>query len=453
MIQTNFLSELFAGALDDSTIFNIVCTELKDRDIDSSDRSSKIVLSTLKKFHKKNNDKLPSLGILSQNTNLDKSDLIFERIRRGYTDKESLLEQLTLYIKRVRSQQAIEDFTGSFSGDGDDERYAKFSSELSKIDEFSLVNNKESTNPFLEDVTQKSEETYDFSKVRFGIPVLDNLSDGGMKIGDIALFIMRSGVGKSTLLKWVGYYNSRLFKKVLHFQLEGSVEDVNIKYKQMITGLSYVDTLKNNLDKSKYKKDGIKSLLHNIKYRHNNFGQYDIEVVAFEEFGVPDMKMVEAAIDEYIEKKGVAPDVILLDSLDLISPGDGNKYGVDTQSIKIKLQNSAKIMKNLATKYKTRFVTATQADNVIFDEWNNPDFYIDRSRVAGDKNLANPFSFVVSGNRTITEKANNIIRFFVDKLRDYYGEGMKFAYYTNYDKGRFLNLAKGEINLKQKGWK
>ena len=184
----------------------------------------------------------------------------------------------------------------------------------------------------------------------------------------------------------------------------------------------------------------LKFVNSKMDYLRERMNKFIIEIVSFEEFGTPDMKAVDSKITEFTEKFKHPPHLVIVDSLDLMYPGDGFKYGPDIQSTKMRIQNSAKAMKNIGLRHKTRVISATQTGDIKMEDWNNEDFVIDRSRSMGDKNVANPFSFVFSGNRTIKEKKLNEIRFFIDKLRDYEGEGMVFSLPTDYDHGKAINL-------------
>jgi len=461
MIQENFLNELFNLSFSSEKVFKIVVSNLYDRDISKEDKAHKIILNELKKFNKKHGDILPTIGYIEQKVSKGgEYKLVFKRILQSKPDKEFILLELGEYLKSVRTEQAIYDFTEDYKSGGIEESLDKLVKNTKEINELTLENKAESSNPF-NSLFDGTPDEISNKKVKFGIPKLDSIAYGGLSENDTALFIMRSGVGKSTLLKWVGFYASYLGNSVLHFQLEGSKKEVQNKYQQIITGNTYTEVRNMDYgvmkDKVVYdqcdlivydeRSDYLQYLIGKMTYAKEKFNKFNIEVVSFEEFGMPNMSIVENKIKEYIEEFGKSPDLIIVDSLDLMHPGDGLNYGVDTFAIKMKMQNSSKIMKNLATKYKTRFVTATQADNVKFEEWNNEDFVIDRSRTAGDKSLANAFSFVVSGNRTIKEKKLGHLRFFIDKLRDYSGEGEVFSYHTDYDHGRALDLGKGLIEV------
>ena len=72
-------------------------------------------------------------------------------------------------------------------------------------------------------------------RVPFGIDYLDD-KYGGMDPGDTALWIARSGVGKSTLLRWTAMSAALNGFDVLHIICEESKEKIHTKYTTMWTG-------------------------------------------------------------------------------------------------------------------------------------------------------------------------------------------------------------------------
>lgn len=461
MLQTTFLDELFKGCTINEEIFKNVSLHLKDRDISKDSLIHKKVLNVIKKLYREKPDELPSIGVVEQMAlSVGGKSLSFNKIyEANRTNPNDLLLELQKYLLKVRVEQSLFDFQEDYNNGDHDNSILKLKDNLVDAIDFNIVgDNYPSTNPFIDfiDLINNIDDSDDDNlKVPFGIPPLDRISKGGMELSSTALFILRSGVGKSTLLKFIGYMASRLGFSVLHFQLEGSKEEAQLKYNQLWTGLRYYDLTKGYFGDMKPKtiwcsKQGkividdkleyLKFVNSKMDYLRERMNKFIIEIVSFEEFGTPDMKAVDSKITEFTEKFKHPPHLVIVDSLDLMYPGDGFKYGPDIQSTKMRIQNSAKAMKNIGLRHKTRVISATQTGDIKMEDWNNEDFVIDRSRSMGDKNVANPFSFVFSGNRTIKEKKLNEIRFFIDKLRDYEGEGMVFSLPTDYDHGKAINL-------------
>lgn len=460
-LQSTFLDEIFKGVTLNADVFSAVALHLKDKDVSKDATLHKKVLNVVRKLYTKDPEELPTLGILEQMAlAVGGKSLSFDKIIDATrTNPKVLLTELQNYLLKVRVEQSLFHFEDEFNKGNHDKSILTLKDDLVDAIDFNIVGDDYvSTNPFtdfLDIMDTLDDEEDDNVKVPFGIPPLDDLTKGGMEITSIALFILRSGVGKSTLLKFLGYMASRFGFRVLHFQLEGSKVEAQLKYNQMWTGLRYYDLTKGRFGRLKKPKvvwdsdDGkifiedkyeyIQLMNAKMQYLQERMGKFVLEIIAFEEFGTPDMKMVDEHITTFTEKNG-PPHLVIVDSLDLMHPGDGHKYGIDIQGTKMRIQNSAKAMKNLATKHKTRIASATQTGDIKMEDWNNEEFVIDRSRSMGDKNVANPFSFVFSGNRTIKEKKLNELRFFVDKLRDHEGEGMVFKVPTDYNHGKAVNL-------------
>ena len=462
-LQSTFLDELFKGCTLNEDVFKHTAQNLKDKDVSKDSILHKKVLNVIRKLYSRDPDTVPSMGTLEQMAlAVGGKSLSFEKIiEANRTPSKVLLTELQSYLLKVRVEQSLFGFEEDFNKGNYDSSILSLKDNLVEAVDFNIIGDDyESTNPFIDflDIMENiDEEEDDRLKVPFAVPDLDELTKGGMELTSTALFIMRSGVGKSTLLKWVGYMASRMGFRVLHFQLEGSKLEAQLKYNQLWTGLRYYQLNKGRFGQLKKPKviwdseqgrividdrlEYIKFVNAKMDYLRERMGKYIIEIVAFEEFGSPDMQMVDEHIKEFTDKHGV-PHLVIIDSLDLMYPGDGSKYGADIQGTKMRIQNSAKAMKNVATKHRTRVCTATQTGDIKMEDWNNEDFVIDRSRSMGDKNVANPFSFVFSGNRTIKEKKLKELRFFVDKLRDHEGEGMVFKTPTDYNHGKLINLRK-----------
>ena len=269
-------------------------------------------------------------------------------------------------------------------------------------------------------------------KVPFGVDRLDDVSFGGMEIGDTSLWIARSGVGKSSILKWHGYSAAIRGVPVLHIQLEGGIKACMQIYDQLWSAQSYSGIKSGNISSKDRKK--IEQAIKEVKELSS-----DIEVYGFKKFGQASMSDVRQLCYDYFNAHGKFPGLVILDSLDLVKTGISKKIDSDPDHKKEKLQTCAQLLKNLADEIGAPIITATQTSDVPFEVWNNPDKVIDRSYTEGDKTLVKPFSFVFTLNMTIEEKANATARIYVDKLRDYKESQEVITIATNYDKRRFYH--------------
>ena len=85
--------------------------------------------------------------------------------------------------------------------------------------------------------------------------------------------------------------------------------------------------------------------------------------------------------------------LVVIDYLKHLHPGDGIKYGADTQSVQMRKENTAEKMKNLAVEFETRIMTADQATDVPMEIWNDPNKVMDRHNISGAKNLPDSYLF------------------------------------------------------------
>lgn len=438
-LSEEFLNELFRLCFLKKDILDIVKEHLKYSDFAEELQIYRHILKSLKATPE---DKLPSIGVVSQQyaSNIDVQEALTAIKEARIADKDQLLLELETYIKNQRFKVLNKRTVELYQSDRQDEAIELTAKESVQIVNFTL---RASKNQFLrvfsdfttqtKDKQLKHERGEDVSeKVPFGIDILDDKTFGGIDTGDIALWIMRSGVGKSTVLKWTGMYACRLGYDVLHIQLEGSKQEAFDKYSQIWTKLDYKDLKFGDI--SKEKMDQLKNVVSEM----NKVGK-ELYVYSFEKFGEASIVDVRDIIIEYQKMKGKFPDLIIIDSLDLLRTGENTKIDGDPNWKKDKMQKVAQRMKDIATEFKTRVLTATQSSDVPFSKWNDIDFVMDRSFTEADRTLVKPFSFVFTFNVTMDENKNNVGRVYIDKFRNYKINDPICRIATKYDKGAFYD--------------
>jgi len=440
-LNNNFLNELFRLFLLKKTILEKVAPNLKYQMLPSQEYK-KLYKDITSNYNL--TSKLPTFGLLYEvNKNDEKIVALLDKIKfTDIVEPEPVLTQLERYIKDLRFQMLFDEVI-DIHRKGDEERAIRVMSEKSsEIAEFSIFSQGGKFLRVFEDFQKKQlekeirkEENVNKDKVPFGVLPLDIVSEGGCDRKETVLWIMRSGVGKSTVLRSHGMHACRLGLNVIHVQLEGSEEEVFDKYTQLWAALSYTKVKYANIDQGKYE-----DLLRICQQMLNM--EQDIYIKAFEQFDEATMVDVRNCVVDYIKETGKNPDLLILDSIDLAHPGDGIYYGADTQSVKMKLQNSSRKFKNICNEFNLVGITATQTGDVPMDIWNDPDKVITRSNSMGDKNIANSYSYVFTGNQTVAEEKERIMRIYMDKIRYYNSFTRVFPICTNYELGRFQDLAR-----------
>lgn len=433
-INANFLNELFRKMYMSKVIIEAINSYLDYKYIPKEEIGYKFILKDAKTQYTENG-KIPSLGITSQRYN-DNSrvQISIDQIKdASVIDDESLLTQLESFIKDNEFLLLNKRIVDLYSEGKKEEALRLSQDESTRINEFSL---RAQTGMFLnvfgdfnsrQDLIKRKEE--EKRLVEFGIDALDS-EYGGIEIGDTELWIARSGVGKSTVLRWRGYVAATAGYPVLHIQCEESKEKIFFKYTQIWTN-STAWTLREGDFSEKEIEDHRKFLNDMLYYKR------DIAIYSFKKFGDATISEIRNLIIEYHKSRGYYPKVVIIDSLNLLKTGISS-YDNDPKP-KYRIQECSKRLKNMAEEFECCVITSTQTGDVPFEVWNDEERVIDRSYAEGDRTIVQPYSWVFSINQTMSEKKNNIGRVFKDKVRDYDSGKTVFRIAMDYDHGRFYD--------------
>lgn len=440
-LNPGFMAEIFKLMFSDEVIMRIASEYLKYELIPKEWVGYKFILrEAIIQYTEKN--KLPSIGAICQKLcDEDAVQLAAKEIKKAaLIDREIAIDQLQSFVKETEFELLSRKVHDLYEEGKKEEAIRVNAEESQRILEMSFRSKSGGFQSvfggFHERMVERRMEGDAASekpvKVPFGVDRLDDVSFGGMEIGDTSLWIARSGVGKSSILKWHGYSAAIRGVPVLHIQLEGGIKACMQIYDQLWSAQSYSDIKSGNISSKDRKK--IEQAIKEVKELSS-----DIEVYGFKKFGQASMSDVRQLCYDYFNAHGKFPGLVILDSLDLVKTGISKKIDSDPDHKKEKLQTCAQLLKNLADEIGAPIITATQTSDVPFEVWNNPDKVIDRSYTEGDKTLVKPFSFVFTLNMTIEEKANATARIYVDKLRDYKESQEVITIATNYDKRRFYH--------------
>lgn len=440
-LNPGFMAEIFKLMFSDEVIMRIASEYLKYELIPKEWSGYKFILrEAIIQYTEKN--KLPSIGAICQKFAGEDvvQDAAKEIKKAALIDREIAIDQLQSFVKETEFELLSRKVHDLYEEGKKEEAMRVNAEESQRILEMSFRSKSGGFQSVFGGFRQRMIErrmeaatiTEKPVKIPFGIDRLDDVSFGGMEIGDTTLWIARSGVGKSSVLKWHGYSAAIRGVPVLHIQLEGGVKACMQIYDQLWSAQSYSDIKSGNISPKDRKK--IEQAIKEVKELSS-----DIEVYGFKKFGQASMGDVRQLCYDYFNTHGKFPGLVILDSLDLVKTGISKKIDSDPDHKKEKLQTCAQLLKNLADEIGAPIITATQTSDVPFEVWNNPDKVIDRSYTEGDKTLVKPFSFVFTLNMTIEEKANATARIYVDKLRDYKESQEVITIATNYDKRRFYH--------------
>lgn len=442
-ISIKFLNELFLLCFYKKDIVEIVTEHLKYQYIPDEFTQYKKILKSIVTIYK-NTSTLPTFGIVSQQhqQNLKVQEVLTEIKESQFADKELLLGTLEEFIKKSMFISLNNKLKTMYNEGKHDDAITLQAKESEVIVNFSIKSSSVYLSKVYGDFNKRNAGRIEkvetgadkMDKVPFGIEPLDIITHGGIDVTDTVLWILRSGVGKSTALKWTAVSAARRHRNVLHVQLEGGLDECEKKYDQTWTATLYNDIKKGNINHKKYK-----ALQETIAYMNNN--NNDIYMHAFEQFNTASVFDIRTLAIDFIKNHGHV-DLIVIDYLKYLHPGDGKKYGVSTQDVKMQKENASDKIKNIAKELGTRIITADQASDVPKDIWDDPTKVLTRHNIAGAKNLPDSYSYVFTGNQTNEERKNNIMRIHSEKLRNYRLPDSPVKIVTNYDFGRFYNNQK-----------
>ena len=435
-LSTEFLYELYATALRQDQLCAIVSQHMRSDYLpdQSFQRIQKVIQN-----HYHTYKQPPSFAVLSQAFHEDAEALdIIDEIRE-YDEGQSIevmTDMLESYIKAIRLQKVYTE-VGSLYNDG---KQSKAEDVLRKYAEW--VASFTLRNSSFVNVAETFLERYEANKrreieeaqsgkaqvIRFYIPFLDALNEGRNLRGQLTCFLASTGVGKSHIAKWIGVRaNIDDSLNVLHFQLEGSEEEALNAYSGgLISKNSYL-----------YEKGKIRDseMIDFIKLVKSYSGS--IVVRSYPRFNAQVSTLdIKNGILEYRKLKGCNPDIVIVDSMDLLTDATKRNWGAEHERAKrIAVAND---LKDLAADEKVWMVVTYQSTIEDRDWLNNESNVLTEYNCSEAKGLARPCTHLISLNQSSSERKENVMRLHIAKSR-FFKKGATIKIATDYDNEVFYD--------------
>lgn len=246
---------------------------------------------------------------------------------------------------------------------------------------------------------------------------------GGLRKGDVGLFLAGSGVAKTCMTTSFVCYNARRGKKVAHFVLEDKKDDILKKYVAFITNIPVSEFPKrqDEVEKriSEYQND-YNTMMSNIRGVFATKDNGKIKVMSTKDID----KELERMVND-----GFVPDMVVVDYYDRIRK-NGKEIWIEDQII-------INDMLEIATKYNVALWMPTQGTKAA----QNPNTELDASSGTGG-------AFKTYGVQTyiaVQKQSLGVFKLSILKSRHYPGEN---GFIFEFDNGtcRFVN---DEIRVKQ----
>lgn len=434
-LSEDFLIEFYKACITTKNILELGLLHIQSQFLPTD--AYKKVWKSIVHIHELNNT-TPTIGVLSERLKNDEDalDLLLQVKDCRISDKkEVILNQFETFIKEMRFKELYKKVGTLYNEDKKDEAIKLLAQESEEIFHFNFK--KDTYTRLFEQfeerqiVRKQKGDNAVAVKIPTGIHPFDHYTRGGLSIGTSALFMARSGVGKSTLLRWLGLHAARLGYKVVHFQCEGTEQEVLDAYDAAWTSVDLEEMEFGNIPISK--QSTIKKVRADILNKKG-----EIFVIASEQF---DSMSIDDCRDHIIElEKGYGKvDLVLFDYLEIF--GLRGKYYNSEKGERKRREDIANKITNIATELKVVSVTATQANDIPPAKWNNPDYVMTRSDISEFKGALKPFSYFATLNQTADEYDAGVMRLHNDKFRKY-KSGQTFRIFQSLKNSRFYDSSR-----------
>lgn len=411
-LTESFLLELYKGCITSKSFLEIIVKHLKYNYI--PEESYKKIFERIKQDYELVGS-LPTIGSLTQAFNNDNDVLkILVNIKNtSVVDQKDVL--ISTFEKFIVNAKFIDLYSriGELYNDGKQDRAIQLlEKESSVIANFSIKDNyfaKVFSGFSDRQSDRKLREKEVSTKVPFGIHALDFYTRGGMDKGTSHLFLGRSGTGKSTNLRWIGICAARMGMRVIHFQGEGSERECLDAYDAGWTSVNLED-----IEFGHVSSDKIKKILKASQDIMASGGEIFVKASeSFDELFIDDSR----DIIEEIEKVNGKVDLVLYDYLEVFNV-KGKFFNSESGERK-RRETIANKMTNIATSFNVAVASATQANDIRPEKYNDEDYAMTRSDISEFKGALKPFSSLITINQTDDEYEAGIVRLHIDKLRKY----------------------------------
>lgn len=440
VLTSEFLAELYNCAITNNQICSAITQYMEDSFL--PDQQYQLLNSTLKSYYLEYKS-APGYGIISQRlaTSRAVSELLDEIHEVATnTDVDGIRDQFEEYLKLVQFKKIFKTVSKKYEDGARVDAMMSFTQEALKLQQFSLKPEE-----FI-DIASTYEDRLRQNKMASQNPTgalvnnwyidkLNEINQGRNLRTQLSLFLAASGVGKSHIIRYICYnaaYMSGL--NVLHFQLEGSESETTNAYSAMLSGTSTYDFEMGRINN------------HAVEQLRKTLDTYKgtLKVRAYPRFGkeVSTFDLMTEC-EKYKERFGFWPDIIAVDSLDLVTDASGKNY--DPKHLRFKRLGAAQNLKDLAAITNSWVIVSYQA--TIEDRaWVNDEKNVLTAYNTSEcKGLQRPCTHFISLNQSDNERKESVLRLHVDKFRfaskcDPFKIATAYDREMFYDRERTLNL-------------
>lgn len=436
-LSVEFLYELYATALQNDLVCGVLVQYMEKEFL--PDRSFQRIQEVVAN-HYRNYKNPPTYAVLSQafSTDYDAVELIntFQEYDID-ASSEAVLDMFESYIKGVRLQNVYSEVGKLYNQSKQDKAQDLLKEYAEWLSGFTLKSSAfvDVAKTFSERFRQnqakdREEQNSSMPQVtRFYVPYLDALNGGRNLRGQLTCFLASTGVGKSHIVKHIGIRaNIDDGLHILHFQLEGSEEEALNAYSGGLVSKNayYFERGKISETEMRQFERTIEALSGSITVRC--FPRFNARVSTLD---------IKNGIAEYRKKCGRNPDIVIIDSMDLLTDASRRVWNAEHErSKRIAVAND---LKDLAADEKVWMAVTYQATIENRDWLNNENNVLTEYNCSEAKGLARPCTHLISLNQSSAERQEDVMRLHIAKARFFKkGDTIKIA--TDYDNEIFCDF-------------
>ena len=443
VLTEEFLFELYFACFQYDYVCNLVCRYMEPDYLPGRDfQKLQNIISKFFKEHKS----APTINIISQIVSTSREVQSLLNDIKDYAEGEEpeiILEQFEDYLRQVKFQKTYKEIGELYAKQDRTKAMKLLQSFAEWQSEFSLQQNTfvDVLDTFESRFKRNREKHNQEAKLqtisRFYIDGIDEMNGGRDLRGQLTCFLAATGVGKSHAARWVGRCATQMDGlNVLHIQLEGSEEETTDAYSASLVACSSYRYSTGTIRDSEFERmiDMVRAMSGSLKVK--SFPKFANQVSTVD---------VKNIIAEYKKLYGSNPDIVIIDSMDLLTDSSGRKWTESGERHKrISVAND---LKDLASEEKVWMVVTYQAtieNREWLDDENN---VLTEYNCAEAKGLSRPMTHLITLNQSRNEMKENTMRLYVAKSRFFKkGDPIKIATdYDNelfYDRARTMNLNK-----------
>ena len=437
--------DLFYTCMENDYILAVVMEHVRKEYL--PDRDFITLHSCLRSYYK-DYKKAPTFSILKQMIANNKSavsllDDIYDSA--SVIETEQILEQLENYIKQVRFQKIYKEVGELYNKQGHEEASKKLQDYTEWASTFNLRSSEfvdviETFGIRFKANRQKHNADNKMLPItRFYIDELDAMNNGRDLRTQLTCFMAPTGVGKSHAARWIGKNACQIDGlNVLHFQLEGSKDEVVNAYSASLVSCStyrYETGTIRDIDMSR-----MEAMLKAVagKLYVKSYPKFNAHVSTID---------IRNGIQDFKKRYNINPDVVIIDSIDLLTDSSGRKYGENGE--RHKRIAGANDLKDLAADENVWMVGTYQSTIENRDWLNDEKNVLTEFNTAEAKGLARPMTHLITLNQSDRERKEHTMRLNVAKSR-FFEKGEPFKIATDYDNEQFYDQVR-TMNINKVG--